>query len=225
MAIRKIVRTEFVATCDAHAQKGVDDIPGTCKVFIGARGWDLCQEHEDKFVGFFVEALGEPCRTEVHAVEAPEEETAAEPEEDVQEGAEEPAQEEPKQLSTGGFDAAGQGLWDDFPEDLPEDDEDFKGTVVVTGNIPGYNHSDARRALENAGYTVAGHVDADTVMIVLGKQPAAHKVAEARHHQTPALDASRARVFANCVEAGEFPANDELPDVELKRGARALLPV
>ncbi|MBD0689640.1 hypothetical protein BG452_06490 [Streptomyces sp. CBMA123] len=199
----------------------MDDVPGTCKVFIGAKGWDLCQEHEDKFVGFFVEALGEPCRTEMRAVEASEEEAAAEPGPEEDEGAQEEREEAPE----GGFDTTGLGLWEDFPEDPSEDDEDFKGTVVVTGNIPSYNHSDARRALENAGYRVVGHVDADTVMIVLGKQPAAHKVAEARHHRTPVLDASRARVFANCVEAGEFPANDELPDVELKRGARALLPV
>ncbi|MER6912217.1 hypothetical protein ABT354_11135 [Streptomyces sp. NPDC000594] len=94
-----------------------------------------------------------------------------------------------------------------------------KGTVVVTGTIPGYAPADARQAVENAGYSIVGHVGEDTVMIVCGIRPAPHKVQEAVAAGVPCMDATRAGVFRNAVTTGQWTANDPLPGVVAKKTA------
>ncbi|WP_211825599.1 hypothetical protein [Streptomyces alfalfae] len=101
-------------------------------------------------------------------------------------------------------------------EGRPAAGEDARPSVVITGNIPGYPASVAREAVERQGYRIAGHVDADTKLIIFGERPAPHKIKEAKEHGTPVLDASKPKVFARCVSAGEFTPSGTLPKVSSK---------
>ncbi|MFF4952831.1 histone-like nucleoid-structuring protein Lsr2 [Streptomyces chattanoogensis] len=90
--------------------------------------------------------------------------------------------------------------------------------VVVTGEIPGYGHDTARTAIENLGYRIVGHVEADTEVIVCGLRPAPHKVAEAREHGTPAFDATEPKALARAICSGDLALTresvDDLPIVQ-----------
>ncbi|MER5441109.1 hypothetical protein [Streptomyces sp. NPDC002790] len=92
-------------------------------------------------------------------------------------------------------------------------------SVVVTGEIPGYDHATARTAIENLGYRIAGHVQEDTAVIVCGLRPAQHKVDEAREHNTPAFDGTQPKALARAVAAGDLESLvglgvDDLPSVQ-----------
>ncbi|MDQ8703291.1 hypothetical protein RCO28_12445 [Streptomyces sp. LHD-70] len=91
-------------------------------------------------------------------------------------------------------------------------------SVVVTGEIPGYDHETARAAIENLGYRIVGHVEDDTEFIVIGLRPAPHKVAEAREHGTRAFDATQPKALARAICSGDLdlalPSVDDLPVVQ-----------
>ncbi|UFQ16435.1 MULTISPECIES: Lsr2 family DNA-binding protein [Streptomyces] len=92
-------------------------------------------------------------------------------------------------------------------------------TVVVTGEVPGYDHETARTLIENLGYRIAGHVQEDTAVIVCGLRPAQHKVAEAREHGTPAFDATAPSALALALRSGDleglaYPSVDDLRVVQ-----------
>ncbi len=94
-----------------------------------------------------------------------------------------------------------------------------RGSVVVTGTIPGYEPEAASRALENSGFTIFGHVNETTEFIVCGIRPVPHKVREAREAGTASLDATIAGRFKDAVASGRWVAEDALPEVVEKRTA------
>ncbi|MFH8346810.1 hypothetical protein [Streptomyces sp. NPDC018045] len=94
-----------------------------------------------------------------------------------------------------------------------------RGSVVVTGTIPGYEPEAARLALENSGYRITGHVEKDTEFIVCGIRPAPHKVKEAEAAGTACLDATAAGRFREAVATNQWKANDPLPEVVAKKTA------
>ncbi|MER7986964.1 histone-like nucleoid-structuring protein Lsr2 [Streptomyces noursei] len=131
-------------------------------IAVGHRGWDLCEEHAQKFGGY---------------------------------------------------------LADLFDSDGLEPAVETPGSVVISGTVPGYEPDAARRALENSGYRIVGHVEEDTVLIICGIRPAPHKVREAAEAGTPCMDASRAGVFREAVTSGRWVGEDPLPAVEEKKSA------
>ncbi|MGW1867965.1 Lsr2 family DNA-binding protein [Streptomyces mauvecolor] len=106
-----------------------------------------------------------------------------------------------------------------FGSDGLEAAVEARGSVVITGTIPGYEPDSARLALENAGYRIVGHVEEDTALIVCGIRPAPHKVAEAAAAGTPCMDATRAGVFREAVTSGHWSGGDALPEVVAKATA------
>lgn len=60
---RMTVEVEIDA-CDACFKKDESRTKATGTIRIGVKSWHVCQEHEDKFTAFFVDALGEPEETE-----------------------------------------------------------------------------------------------------------------------------------------------------------------
>ncbi|MES9589946.1 hypothetical protein ABWK57_13955 [Streptomyces sp. NPDC094045] len=110
-------------------------------------------------------------------------------------------------------------LADLFQDSGDPDPVEERPSVVVTGEIPGYDHETARTAIENLGYRIVGHVEDDTEFIIVGLRPAPHKVAEARNHRTRAFDATQSKALARAICSGDldslaFPAVDDLPVVQ-----------
>ncbi|GHF61498.1 histone-like nucleoid-structuring protein Lsr2 [Streptomyces noursei] len=110
-------------------------------------------------------------------------------------------------------------LADLFGTDGLEPTVEARGSVVITGTIPGYDADTARRALENSGYRIVGHVEEDTALIICGVRPAPHKVKEAEEAGTPCLDATRAGAFREAVTSGQWIGEDPLPTVAQKKTA------
>ncbi|GGW89576.1 hypothetical protein [Streptomyces noursei] len=106
-----------------------------------------------------------------------------------------------------------------FKKAHQEPEPDPRPAVVITGNIRGYTAEEAREAAGRLGYRIAGHVDADTALIICGTRPASHKVREAKEHGTPVLDATDPRVFGRCIAAGKFTPSGELPKPKHKTTA------
>ncbi len=110
-------------------------------------------------------------------------------------------------------------LADLFGNDGLEPTVEARGSVVITGTIPGYDADTARLALENSGYRIVGHVEEDTALIICGLRPAPHKVKEAESAGTPCLDATRAGAFREAVTSGQWTGEDPFPTVAQKKTA------
>ncbi|MCC2279500.1 Lsr2 family protein [Streptomyces sp. ET3-23] len=108
-------------------------------------------------------------------------------------------------------------LVDLFGSDGLEPIVEARGSVVITGAIPGYEPDAARLALENSGYRIVGHVEEDTALIICGVRPAPHKVQEAEKAGTPCMDATRAGAFREAVTSGRWTGEDPLPAVAQKK--------
>ncbi|GAA4071493.1 Lsr2 family DNA-binding protein [Streptomyces hundungensis] len=113
----------------------------------------------------------------------------------------------------------GAQLADVFGSDGLEAMVESKGSVAITGTIPGYDADTARLALENSGYRIVGHVEEDTALIICGIRPAPHKVKEAEEAAIPCLDATRAGAFREAVTSGQWIGQDPLPAVAQKKTA------
>ncbi|MEV6551731.1 histone-like nucleoid-structuring protein Lsr2 [Streptomyces sp. NPDC051597] len=113
----------------------------------------------------------------------------------------------------------GAYLADIFGTDGLEPTVEARGSVIITGTIPGYDADTARMALENSGYRIVGHVEEDTALIICGVRPAPHKVKEAETAGTPCMDATRAGAFRGAVTSGQWIGEDPLPVVARKKTA------
>ncbi|WP_327294470.1 hypothetical protein [Streptomyces sp. NBC_01197] len=60
---RVTVQVEIDA-CDACLKKDGSKVKAEGTISIGDKLWLVCEEHEAKFVAFFVDALGEPEESE-----------------------------------------------------------------------------------------------------------------------------------------------------------------
>ncbi|MGW9170166.1 hypothetical protein [Streptomyces decoyicus] len=101
-------------------------------------------------------------------------------------------------------------------EDEEEEEQEERPAVVITGNVDGYTAPEIRSAVERMGYTIAGHADANTAFVIVGKRPASHKIKEAREHETPVINAQESGVLKAMISAGELKPNGEMPAVKGK---------
>lgn len=92
------------------------------------------------------------------------------------------------------------------PEPLP--------TVMISGEIEGYDWDDARNAVRNLGYEVVGRAADSTVLIICGKgaERNSHKLRDAKERGIPCMDATVPGVFKTAVRAGALKGGDALPE-------------
>ncbi|MEU2514433.1 DUF6197 family protein, partial [Streptomyces syringium] len=204
------------ALCDAHIARDGSQVEATEALTLGERSWDLCPEHAERFgnlleekaqpltlgnrawnvwsdhaeqfAALLVDVLGEPGERAM----------AGMPDADVQQSQEHDAgNEEPGEKT---FEAEPAG---------PE-----QPSVMLTGEVPGYSWDDARQALRNAGYRVAGRADDTTVLIICGEgaEKNATKLRDAREYSLPCMDVRDPGRFRDAVRAGEFVGGDPLPE-------------
>ncbi|WP_380284332.1 histone-like nucleoid-structuring protein Lsr2 [Kitasatospora purpeofusca] len=171
--------------CDAHIARDGSEEEATESLTIASHAWDLCLEHSVVFARYLMDALGVPGRSEAVPVAA--EESVTEAKHDHQ---------------------------DDTEDDVTEAGPVVRPTVLVSGEIPGYEWDDAREAVRNLGYEVVGRADANTVLIICGEgaERATKKLQDAVEFGIPCFDASKPGAFRDAVCAGEFKGGDPLPE-------------
>ncbi|MFJ5120661.1 histone-like nucleoid-structuring protein Lsr2 [Kitasatospora sp. NPDC088548] len=178
--------------CDAHIARDGSEEEATESLTIAGRAWDLCLEHGVVFTRYLMDALGVPGQPEAVPVAAEPTVTVAEPAM--------PESEHDQQ--------------DDTEDDVTEAESVVRPTVLVSGEIPGYEWDDAREAVRNLGYAVVGRADANTVLIIVGEgaERATKKLQDAVEFSIPCFDARRPGAFRDAVCAGEFKGGDPLPE-------------
>ncbi|MCX4684691.1 Lsr2 family protein [Kitasatospora purpeofusca] len=171
--------------CDAHLAKNGSQEEATESLTIAGHAWDLCLEHGAVFARHLMDVLGVPGRSEAVPVAA--EKSVTEAKHDHQ---------------------------DDTEDDVTEAEPVVRPTVLVSGEIPGYEWDDAREAVRNLGYEVVGRADANTVLIICGEgaERATKKLQDAVEFGIPCFDASKPGAFRDAVCAGEFKGGDPLPE-------------
>ncbi|MEV7781017.1 histone-like nucleoid-structuring protein Lsr2 [Kitasatospora sp. NPDC088351] len=99
-------------------------------------------------------------------------------------------------------------------DDATEAEPGARPTVMVSGEIPGYEWDDARGAVRNLGYEVVGRADSSTVLIICGEgaERATKKLQDAVEYGLLCFDATRPGAFRDAVCAGEFRGGDPLPE-------------
>ncbi|MFE2108284.1 histone-like nucleoid-structuring protein Lsr2 [Kitasatospora sp. NPDC059463] len=179
--------------CDAHIARDGSEEEATESLTIAGHAWDLCLEHGVVFTRYLMDALGVPGQPEAVPV-------AAEPSAPVAE-----------------YDQ------DDTEEDVTEAEPEVRPTVLVSGEIPGYEWSDARDAVRNLGYEVVGRADANTVLIICGEgaERATKKLQDAVEFGISCFDATQPGAFRDAVCAGKFKGGDPLPE-PVRKDAQAV---
>ncbi|MEU2429148.1 histone-like nucleoid-structuring protein Lsr2 [Streptomyces sp. NPDC007861] len=194
-----VVRT----ICDAHVARDASEVEATDTLTLGHRTWDLCPDHRASFARYLVDALGsglpdadesEPESDSV--IVAPEPEPEPEPEPVA----------EPSPVVEAECDA--QDVSEEATEPVPVP------SVMLAGEVPGYDWQAARDALRNAGYEVVGRADGTTVLLVLGKggERNGHKLRDAVERSIPCMDVREPGRFKDAVRAGELVGGDPLPE-------------
>lgn len=87
-------------------------------------------------------------------------------------------------------------------------------SVMVAGEIPGYDWETAREAVRNLGYEVVGRADGSTVLLILGEggERNGTKLRDAAERDIPCMDVRTPGRFKAAVCAGELVGGDPLPD-------------
>lgn len=185
--------------CAAHIARDGSQVEATTTLSLGERAWELCQEHEDRFAGFLVEALGEPGDEPQHDHE---EETQDAFDDDHEHEADDEAEDahEPDERP--------------IEDEAQEQDVQERPSVMITGEIPGYSWDEAREAVRNAGYDIAGRAKDSTVLILcgVGAEKNASKLRDVRERGIPCMDVTRPGRFRDAVLKGEFTGGDPLPE-------------
>ncbi|MFD7732831.1 histone-like nucleoid-structuring protein Lsr2 [Kitasatospora phosalacinea] len=173
--------------CDAHLSRDGSEVAAVESLALAGRAWDLCAEHTAVFSRYLLDALGVPAEPGTVAVEPEAADTVV-----VQDD---------------------QDDQDDTEEDMAEAEPEVRATVLVSGEIPGYQWGDAREAVRNLGYEVVGRADASTVLIICGEgaERATKKLQDAVEFGIPCFDATRPGAFRDAVCTGEFKGGDPLP--------------
>ncbi|PNE42619.1 Lsr2 family DNA-binding protein [Streptomyces noursei] len=183
--------------CDAHIARDGSEVEATDTLTLGRHSWDLCLEHNVTFGRYLCDALGAPSegeRTEPEPVSAPVAEPApapvAEPSPVVAECDEE----------------------EDVTEDAAEPEP--VRSVMIAGEVPGYDWDTAREAVRNLGYEVVGRADESTVLLILGEGGDRNgtKLRDASERGIPCMDVREPGRFKSAVRAGELIGGDALPE-------------
>ncbi|GHG54171.1 hypothetical protein GCM10018980_38520 [Streptomyces capoamus] len=87
-------------------------------------------------------------------------------------------------------------------------------SVMIAGEVPGYDWEDAREAARNLGYEVVGRADDSTVLLILGEggDRNATKVRDASERGIPVMDVREPGRFKSAVRSGELAGGDPLPE-------------
>ncbi|BAJ32370.1 MULTISPECIES: histone-like nucleoid-structuring protein Lsr2 [Kitasatospora] len=189
--------------CDAHIARDGSEVEAKDCLTLAGHAWDLCLEHSIVFSRYLRDALGSPA---------------------------EPASAAPVAAETTTPEAEQEDRQDDTEEDMAEAEPEVRPTVLVSGEIPGYEWDDAREAVRNLGYEVVGRADASTVLIICGEgaERATKKMRDAVEFGIPCFDATRPGAFRDAVCSGEFKGGDPLPrpvrkDAQAVRSERSTL--
>ncbi|MFH8609582.1 histone-like nucleoid-structuring protein Lsr2 [Streptomyces sp. NPDC018029] len=193
--MRKTVLVPVEKTyCDAHLSKSGAEVEAAEALVLGTGRWDLCLEHSVIFGRYLCDALGVP------GVDEP---APVEPQPDlspVPEPAPAPvAEPEARDVSEDVADA-------DVPESAP--------SVMLAGEVPGYEWDAAREAVRNLGYEVVGRADASTVLLILGEggERNGTKLRDAAERGIPCMDVRAPGRFRDAIRAGELSGGDPLPE-------------
>ncbi len=87
-------------------------------------------------------------------------------------------------------------------------------TVMIAGEVPGYDWDTAREAVRNLGYDVVGRADDSTVLLILGEGGDRNgtKLRDAAERGIPCMDVREPGRFKSAVRSGEFVGGDPLPE-------------
>ncbi|MFI1682725.1 hypothetical protein [Streptomyces sp. NPDC020607] len=198
--MRKTVLVPVLKTlCDAHVARDGSEQEATDTLALGARTWDLCTEHAATFGRYLVDALGVP-------EGAPAETSPVAP------GAEPVAVVEPVPVAEPSPVVESQRDVEDVSEEAAEPAP--VPSVMLAGDVPGYDYQAARDALRNAGYEVVGRAVSTTVLLILGERGEnnGHKLRDAVERGIPCMDVRKPGRFKSAVLSGEFVGGDPLPE-------------
>ncbi|WP_431041413.1 Lsr2 family DNA-binding protein [Streptomyces sp. P1-3] len=100
------------------------------------------------------------------------------------------------------------------PVEPVEVEAESQSSVLISGEIDGYDWDDAREAVRNLGYGVVGRADERTVLIICGKGAERNnsKLRDARERGLPCMDATVPGAFKAAVRAGVLKGGDPLPE-------------
>ncbi|MEU6962311.1 Lsr2 family DNA-binding protein [Streptomyces chrestomyceticus] len=196
--MRKTVLVPTLKTyCDAHIARDGSEEDATDTLTLGDRTWDLCLEHSIRFGRYLMDAMGDGL-TDVDRSEPASVPATVEPEP--------VAVVEPSPVVESESDAEDVSEAAAEPEPVP--------SVMLAGQVPGYDWQSARDALRNAGYEVVGRADDSTVLLILGEggERNGHKLRDARERSIPCMDVRAPGRFKSAVLSGEFTGGDPLPE-------------
>ncbi|MFD7536442.1 histone-like nucleoid-structuring protein Lsr2 [Streptomyces sp. NPDC059819] len=179
--------------CDAHLARDGSEVEATDTLTLGRHSWDLCLEHNVVFGRYLCDALGVP----MEGVTEPEPVTGVEP--------------APAPVVEPSPDVA-ECDERDVSEDASEPEP--VRSVMLAGDVPGYDWQTARDALRNAGYEVVGRADGSTVLLILGEggERNGHKLRDATERGILCMDVRAPGRFKSAVLTGEFVGGDPLPE-------------
>ncbi|MFE6688004.1 histone-like nucleoid-structuring protein Lsr2 [Streptomyces sp. NPDC057743] len=209
--MRKTVLVPVEKTlCDAHIARDGSEEEATDTLALGAHTWDLCTEHTAVFGQYLVDALGAGVQDGDGADADPDAEPVATESEPAT-----VAEPVSADVESEG-DAAGRAS-----EDATEP-EPMK-SVMISGEIDGYDWADARQAVRNLGYEVVGRADDSTVLLLLGEHGERNgtKLRDARERAIPCMDVRVPGRFKSAICAGELVGGDPLPE-PAKVGPKAM---
>ncbi|WP_405188021.1 histone-like nucleoid-structuring protein Lsr2 [Streptomyces anulatus] len=120
-------------------------------------------------------------------------------------------------------DALGAGVHDTsaepVPVPVPEPEPEEPATapvpsVMIAGEVPGYDWETAREAVRNLGYQVVGRADGSTVLLILGEggERSGSKLRDAAERGIGCMDVREPGRFKSAVCAGELVGGDPLPE-------------
>lgn len=181
--------------CDAHIARDGSEVEATDTLTLGRHSWDLCLEHNVTFGRYLCDALGAPTQGESQPepVSVPVTESAPAP---VVESSPVAAETEAPDTS----------------EEVNEPEP--VRTVMIAGEVPGYDWDTAREAVRNLGYDVVGRADDSTVLLILGEGGDRNgtKLRDASERGIPCMDVREPGRFKAAVRAGELVGGDLLPE-------------
>ncbi|WP_181793618.1 histone-like nucleoid-structuring protein Lsr2 [Streptomyces sp. WELS2] len=175
--------------CDAHIARDGSEVEATSSLTLGKDTWHLCLEHDVSFGRYLCDALGAPSEREAVQTEpesVPVVEALSEPEP------------EPELEAV--------PVVESDPEPVP--------SVMIAGEVPGYDWEDAREAVRRMGYEVVGRADATTCLLILGDggDRNATKLRDASERGIPVMDVREPGLFKSAVRSGELVGGDPLPE-------------
>ncbi|GGY85785.1 hypothetical protein GCM10010300_32320 [Streptomyces olivaceoviridis] len=188
--------------CDAHIARDGSEVEATGTLTLGRHSWDLCLEHDITFGRYLMDTLGVPETVKGVPTEsepAPGVEPVSEPE------AAPVVESDPAPAIDGDSVSATDAVACE-PEPVR--------SVMIAGEVPGYDWTDAREAVRRMGYEVVGRADDSTVLLILGEggDRNATKLRDASERGIPVMDVREPGRFKSAVRSGELDGGDPLPE-------------